>query len=117
MDALRKSLNDVGEGRASQPAKGRKPKKAASGQREMLLMAISGKGEARPRAPPRKQSGRHVSARRMKSGDLGIEGLVPKLGTLRRDPEPLSLRKRTAKVMGYLRRKHRTADIRMTAGD
>jgi DNA end-binding protein Ku len=62
MDALRKRLNDVGKGRASQPAKGRKPKKAASGQREML-MAISGKGEARPRAPPRKQSGRHVSAR------------------------------------------------------
>jgi hypothetical protein len=86
MDALRKSLNDVGKGRASQPAKDRKPKKAASGQREML-MAISGKGEARPRAPPRKQSGRHVSARRMKSGDLGIDGLVPELGTLRGDPE------------------------------
>jgi hypothetical protein len=32
MDALRKSLNDVGEGGASQSAKGRKPKKAASGQ-------------------------------------------------------------------------------------
>jgi hypothetical protein len=85
MDALRKSLNDVGEGRASQPAKGRKPKKAASGQREMLLMAISCKGEAKPRAPPRKQSGRQ------KSGDLGIDGLLPKLGTLRRDPEPFSL--------------------------
>jgi len=42
MDALRKSLNDGGKGGASQPAKGRKPKKAASGQREML-MAISGK--------------------------------------------------------------------------
>jgi len=53
-----------------------------------MLMAISGKGEARPRAPPRKQSGRHVSARRMKSGDLGTDGLVPELGTLRRDPEP-----------------------------
>jgi DNA end-binding protein Ku len=45
-DALRKSLNDVGKGGASQPAKGRKPKKAASGQREML-MSISGKGEGK----------------------------------------------------------------------
>ena len=41
-----KSLNDVGKGGASQPAKGRKAKKAASGQRGML-MAISGKGEAK----------------------------------------------------------------------
>ena len=39
-----KSLNDVGKGGASQPAKGRKAKKAASGQRGML-MAISGKAE------------------------------------------------------------------------
>jgi hypothetical protein len=44
MDAL--SPNDVGKGGASQPAKGRKAKKAASGQRGML-MAISGKGEAK----------------------------------------------------------------------
>jgi hypothetical protein len=36
-----KSLNDVGKGGASQPAKGRKAKKAVSGQR------ISGKGEAK----------------------------------------------------------------------
>jgi hypothetical protein len=41
-----KTLNDVGKGGASQPAKGRKAKKAASGQRGML-MAISGKGEAK----------------------------------------------------------------------
>lgn len=41
-----KSLNDVGKGGTSQPAKGRKAKKAASGQRGML-MAISGKGEAK----------------------------------------------------------------------
>ena len=41
-----KSLNDVGKGGASQPAKGRKAKKAASGQRG-VLMAISGKGEAK----------------------------------------------------------------------
>jgi hypothetical protein len=41
-----KSLNDVGKGGASQPAKGRKAKKAASGQRGMLI-AISGKGAAK----------------------------------------------------------------------
>jgi DNA end-binding protein Ku len=46
MDALRKRLNDVGKGSASQPAKGRKPKKAASGQHDMLT-AIPGKGEAK----------------------------------------------------------------------
>jgi DNA end-binding protein Ku len=44
MDALRKSLSTAGKS-ASQPAKKSKPKKA-SGQREML-MAISGKGEAK----------------------------------------------------------------------
>ena len=44
MDALRKSLSRAGKS-ASQPAKSGKPKKA-SGQREML-MAISGKGEAK----------------------------------------------------------------------
>jgi DNA end-binding protein Ku len=50
MDALRKSLNDVGKGGSSQPAKGRtKPKKAAAGQREML-MAIPGKGEGKAKA-------------------------------------------------------------------
>jgi DNA end-binding protein Ku len=48
MDALRKSLNNAGKA-APQPAKGRKPKKAASGQREML-MAISGKGEGKAKA-------------------------------------------------------------------
>jgi len=50
MDALRKSLNDVGMGDSSQLAKGRsKPKKAAAGQREML-MAIPGKGEGKAKA-------------------------------------------------------------------
>ena len=49
MDALRKSLSDVGTGASSQTAKGRKPKKAASGQREML-MAIAGKGEGKAKA-------------------------------------------------------------------
>jgi DNA end-binding protein Ku len=48
MDALRKSLSTAGKS-APQPAKGRKPKKAASGQREML-MAISGKGEGKREA-------------------------------------------------------------------
>ena len=44
MDELRKSLSRAGKS-ASQPAKSGKPKRA-SGQREML-MAISGKGEAK----------------------------------------------------------------------
>jgi DNA end-binding protein Ku len=49
MDALRKSLSDAGKRGAPQPAKGRKAKKAASGQHEML-MAISGKGEGKSEA-------------------------------------------------------------------
>jgi DNA end-binding protein Ku len=49
MDALRKSLSDVGKGASSQTAKGRKPRKAASGQREML-MAIAGKEEGTAKA-------------------------------------------------------------------
>jgi DNA end-binding protein Ku len=46
MDALRKSLNDVGTDNSSQSAKGRKSTKAASGQREML-MAMPGKGKGK----------------------------------------------------------------------
>ena len=65
MDALRKSLNTVGKGGASQLAKDRKPKKA-SGQREML-MAISGKregkSEVRAGGVPRKPNVRPVSVR------------------------------------------------------
>jgi hypothetical protein len=63
MDALRKSLSDAGEGGASQPAKGKKPKRAASGQREML-MAISGKGEgnAKPAAKETKRPTRQRKA-------------------------------------------------------
>ena len=49
MDALRKSLDDVGKGDSTQSAKGRKSRKAASGQREML-MAIPGKGEGKAKA-------------------------------------------------------------------
>ena len=49
MDALRKSLDDVGKGDGSQSAKGRKSKKAAAGQREML-MAIPGEGEGKAKA-------------------------------------------------------------------
>jgi DNA end-binding protein Ku len=49
MDALRKSLDDVGKGDSSQSTKGRKSKKAAAGQREML-MAIPGKGEGKAKA-------------------------------------------------------------------
>jgi DNA end-binding protein Ku len=63
MDALRKSLTDAGKGGSSQPAKGRKPKKAVSGQREML-MAISGKGEgnAKPAAKATKRPTRQRKA-------------------------------------------------------
>jgi DNA end-binding protein Ku len=49
MDALRKSLDDVGKGDSPQSAKGRKSKKVAVGQREML-MAIPGKGEGKAKA-------------------------------------------------------------------
>ena len=64
MDALRKSLSDVDVGKrgASQPAKGRKPKKAASGQREML-MAISGKGEGKAK-PAAKETKRRTRQRK-----------------------------------------------------
>jgi DNA end-binding protein Ku len=63
MDALRKSLSDVGKRGALQPAKGGKPKKAASGQREML-MAIAGKGEgkAKPAAKETKRPTRQRKA-------------------------------------------------------
>jgi DNA end-binding protein Ku len=49
MDALRKSLDDVDKDNSSQSAKGRKSKKVAAGQREML-MAIPGKGEDKAKA-------------------------------------------------------------------
>ena len=66
MDALRKSLSDVGKGASSQTAKGRKPRKAASGQREMLMaIAGKGKGRARQRLAPRRPSVRYASARRV----------------------------------------------------
>jgi hypothetical protein len=59
-DALRKSLTSTGK---AAPANGKKPKKTATGQREML-MAIPGKGERKPRLMPRKRSARLVNARR-----------------------------------------------------
>jgi DNA end-binding protein Ku len=63
MDALRKSLTDAGKRGGPQAAKGRKPKKAAAGQREML-MAISGKGEgkAKPAAKETKRPTRQRKA-------------------------------------------------------
>ena len=63
MDALRKSLSAAGKS-APQPAKARKPKKAASGQREML-MAISGKGEAKAKGAAKETK---RSARQRKAG-------------------------------------------------
>ena len=67
MDALRNSLSTVGKS-APQSAKGRKPKKAASGQREML-MAISGKGEGKSEAKA-KDAAREIkrSTRQRKAG-------------------------------------------------
>jgi DNA end-binding protein Ku len=65
MDALRKSLSDVGKGGASQPANTRKSKKAASGQREML-MAIPGKGEGKKAAA--KEPKRPRASRERKAG-------------------------------------------------
>ena len=64
MDALRKSLRVAGKRGASQPTEGRKPKKAASGQHEMLI-AISGKGEGK-RKPAAKEIKR--PARQRKAG-------------------------------------------------
>ncbi|MGZ5944092.1 MAG: non-homologous end joining protein Ku [Isosphaeraceae bacterium] len=61
MDALRKSLTDAGKG-ASERAKGRNPKKAASGQREML-MAIAGKGEGKAK-PVAKETKRPIRQRK-----------------------------------------------------
>jgi len=54
---------DAGKGGAAQPAKGKKPKKAATGQREML-MAIAGKGEgkAKPAAKETKRPTRQRKA-------------------------------------------------------
>lgn len=63
MDALRMSLSDVAKRGASQPTKGGKPKKAASGQRKML-MAIAGKGEgkAKPAVKETKRATRQRKA-------------------------------------------------------
>jgi hypothetical protein len=54
-----------------------------------MLMAISGKGEAKAKGRRQGNKAAGTSAQsRMKSRDRGIDGLVPELGTLRRDPEP-----------------------------
>ena len=69
MDALRKSLDQSGKGGAAQPAKGKKPKKSASGQREML-MAISGKGEGKGEAKAKSGTAKEAKrpARHRKAG-------------------------------------------------
>jgi DNA end-binding protein Ku len=66
MDALRKSLNDVGKGSAPS-TKGRKPKKAASGQREML-MAIAGKDKSDVKAKSSAAKEARRPARQRKAG-------------------------------------------------
>ena len=59
MDALKRS---IGNGKKAAPAaKGKKPRKAAAGQKEMLL-PISGKGgaakaQAKPKATGRRKTG------------------------------------------------------------
>ncbi|MGC1562303.1 MAG: Ku protein, partial [Bradyrhizobium sp.] len=69
MDALRKSLDQSGKGGAAQPTKGKKPKKSASGQREML-MAISGKGEGKSEAKAKSGTAKEAKrpARHRKAG-------------------------------------------------
>jgi DNA end-binding protein Ku len=49
MDALRKSLNADGKTSVQSPSRAKKSKKPAAGQKEML-MAITGKGESKPKA-------------------------------------------------------------------
>ena len=88
MDALRKSLSDAGEGGASQPAKGKKPKRAASGQREML-MAISGNGEGKAKGATRSPNvpARPASARPVRSTDhRRLERTTPDRNSTSSDP-------------------------------
>ena len=72
MDALKRSLANERQAPAATKAKGKKPKKRAEGQREMLL-PISGKraakeeGKAETRATPAKKPARS-SARARKAG-------------------------------------------------
>jgi DNA end-binding protein Ku len=67
MDALRKSLSTAGKS-APQPAKTRKSKRAAAGQREML-MSISGKGEGKSatRAKPADKEAKRPACQRKAS--------------------------------------------------
>jgi DNA end-binding protein Ku len=65
MDALRKSLQDAGKG--APQSKARRPKKAASGQREML-MAIPGKGEGKSEAKAKGAKETKRPARHRKAG-------------------------------------------------
>jgi len=65
MDALRKSLQDAGKG--APQSKARRPKKAASSQREML-MAIPGKGEGKSEAKAKAAKETKRPARQRKAG-------------------------------------------------
>jgi DNA end-binding protein Ku len=68
MDALKRSLS--GERQSAQPAKakGKKPGKAANGQREMLL-PISGSGKrAAKEAPKKTEKPARTAARSKKAG-------------------------------------------------
>jgi hypothetical protein len=86
-----KSLNEVGKGGASQPAKGRKAKKAASGQRGML-MAISDKGEAKAKGAAVGNSAGNVA------GFFTLQDLV--------DRKPFPRKQWTVKNPGIVRASH-----------
>src|SRR3954467_12862983 len=66
MDALKRSLATEAANAAEQP-KGKKPKKRAAGQREMLL-PIAGKGTAKEAAKERTKEPARPAARQRKAG-------------------------------------------------
>jgi DNA end-binding protein Ku len=70
MDALKKSLANERQSAPDAKAKGKKPRKAAAGQREMLL-PISGKRakeEAKAQAPKKAEKPVRAPARAKKAG-------------------------------------------------
>jgi DNA end-binding protein Ku len=71
MDALKRSLASEKDSAPADKAKGKKPRKAASGQHEMLL-PISGKGaakeEAKVQAPKKAEKPVRTAARSKKAG-------------------------------------------------
>ena len=62
MDALKKSLASE----AAAPAKGKKPRKAAAGQKEMLMSIESKKPAAKKAAKPERPAGRRKAGNQQK---------------------------------------------------